>query len=287
MSRGSSPDDEGKPLIPTGGALVNGGEYYGNSALGSVTYAPIFEQLHAKSIPGAIEEVSPTEKLESLVHECGVPPHKLPGMVLLFLSLIQWCSRNSVPPDLLEELPPQQLCNALIDYYFTAVNYTRYPIDEAGFRRAFDTITRTGLRIQAEDVRFLPLLFVVLAIAARLAPDQLLGNEHHRRITSLRYYWSCESCDTHPPARTTSHAHTARRSLLIAAAIQTDSLELVLARLLVSGRTTINFAKLNSLRFSLLSLSECSLPRIRSQSDGMLEPVGRCGANCAGTRSAP
>lgn len=118
------------------------------------------------------------------------------------------------------------------------MNYTRYPIDEAGFRRAFDTITRTGLRIQAEDVRFLPLLFVVLAIAARLAPDQLLGNEHHRRITSLRYYWSCESGDT-PPARTTSHAHTlpARRSLLIAAAIQTDSLELVLARLLVGGRT--------------------------------------------------
>lgn len=200
MSRGSSPDDEGKPLIPTGGALVNGGEYYGNSALGSVTYAPIFEQLHAKSIPGAIEEVSPSEKLESLVHECGVPPHKLPGMILLFLALIRRYSRNSVLPDLLEELPPQQLCNALIDYYFAAVNYTRYPIDEAGFRRAFDTITRTGLRIQAEDVRFLPLLFVVLAIAARLAPDQLIGNEHHRRITSLRYYWSCESCDT-PPTR--------------------------------------------------------------------------------------
>lgn len=238
MSRGSSPDDEGKPLIPTGGALVDGGAYYGNSALGSVSYAPIFEQLHTKSIPGAIEEVSASEKLESLVHECGVPPHKLPGMILLFLSLIRSCSGNS--PDLLEELPPRPLCNVLIDYYFTAVNYTRYPIDEAGFRRAFDTITRMGLRIQAEDVRFLPLLFVVLAIAARLAPDQLLGNEHHRRITSLRYYWSCESCDSlTPPARNASHAYLfpARRSLLIAAAIQTDSLELVLARLLVGCRT--------------------------------------------------
>ena len=146
--------------------------------------------------------------------------------------------RQSYVPEILEELPPRQLCNTLIDYYFTAVNYTRYPIDEAAFRRAFDTTTRTGLRIQPEDVRFLPLLFVVLAIAARLAPDQLLGNEHHRRITSLRYYWSCESCDTPPPVRTASHANTlpARRSLLIAAAIQTDSLELVLARLLVSGR---------------------------------------------------
>jgi hypothetical protein len=83
MSRGSSPEDESKPLIPTGGALMNSGEYYGNSALGSVTYAPILEQLHTKSIPGAIEEVSASEKLESLVHECGVPPHKLPGMITL------------------------------------------------------------------------------------------------------------------------------------------------------------------------------------------------------------
>jgi len=89
MSRGSSPDDEVKPLIPTGGALVNGGEYYGNSALGSLTYAPIFEQLHTKSLTSAIEEVSASDKLESLVHECGVPPHKLPGMVLLFRSLIR------------------------------------------------------------------------------------------------------------------------------------------------------------------------------------------------------
>lgn len=103
MSRASSPDEEGKPLIPTGGALVNGGEYYGNSALGSVTYAPIFEQLHARSIPGAIEEVSASDKLESLVHECGVPPHKLPGMIRPVLSRydsaqsivhIQNCSRN-------------------------------------------------------------------------------------------------------------------------------------------------------------------------------------------------
>ena len=158
-------------------------------------------------------------------------------------------SGNRVLPDLLEELPPRQLCDTLIDYYFTAINYTRYPIDEPGFRRAFETITRTGFRIQAEDVRFLPLLCVVLAIAARLAPDHLLGNEHQRRITSLRYYWSCEPCDSPlHPVRTASHAHTlpARRSLLIAAAIQTDSLELVLARLLVSGSSpTINFAKAN------------------------------------------
>ena len=98
MSRGTSPDDEVKPLIPTGGALVDGGEYYGNSAIGSVAYVPILEQLHTKSRPGAIEEASPSEKLESLVHECGVPPHKLPGMILLSLSPDTTVLRRSCIP---------------------------------------------------------------------------------------------------------------------------------------------------------------------------------------------
>lgn len=45
----------------------------------------------------------------------------------------------------------------------------------------------------AGDLRFLPLLFVVLAIAARLAPERLCGDVRSRRITSQRYYWSCKS----------------------------------------------------------------------------------------------
>jgi len=48
----------------------------------------------------------------------------------------------------------------------------------------------------------------------RLAPEQLAGDLRTRRVTSLRYYWS------------------SRRSLLIAAAIQPDSLDIVLTRLL-------------------------------------------------------
>lgn len=64
------------------------------------------------------------------------------------------------------------------------------------------------------DVRFLPLLFVVLAIAVRLAPEHIGVDARSRRVTSLRYYWS------------------SRRSLLIAAAIQPDSLDIVLTRLL-------------------------------------------------------
>ena len=44
----------------------------------------------------------------------------------------------------------------------------------------------------AGDLRFLPLLFVVLAIAARLAPERLCGDVKSRRLTSQRYYWSCK-----------------------------------------------------------------------------------------------
>lgn len=43
-------------------------------------------------------EPSPADKLKSLVQECGVPPHKL--------------------PELLQELPPRNLSDKLIDFYF-------------------------------------------------------------------------------------------------------------------------------------------------------------------------
>jgi hypothetical protein len=60
------------------------------------------------------------------------------------------------------------------------------------FRASFESICNNGHRVQPEDVRFLPLLFVVLAISARLAPETILGDERTRRLNSLRYYWSCE-----------------------------------------------------------------------------------------------
>lgn len=190
-SRASSP---GNDPATKGGSLQSGGAYFGNSALGSVSSMPILEQLNNSAFPTSLDEPSPSDNLKSLVQECGVAPHKL--------------------PELVQELPPKALCEVLVDYYFTSINYTRYPIDEVGFRASFDSICVNGHRVQPDDVRFLPLLFVVLAISARLAPEAILGDERSRRLNSLRYYWS------------------SRRSLLIAAAVQSDSLELVLARLL-------------------------------------------------------
>lgn len=46
-------------------------------------------------------EPSPADKLKALVQECGVPPHKL--------------------PELLQEIPPRNLSDKLIDFYFGSV----------------------------------------------------------------------------------------------------------------------------------------------------------------------
>lgn len=42
------------------------------------------------------------------------------------------------------------------------------------------------------NVRALPLVFIVLAMAVRLVPEGWAGDENTRKISSLRMYWSCE-----------------------------------------------------------------------------------------------
>ncbi|KAF7775966.1 transcriptional regulator family: Fungal Specific TF [Agaricus bisporus var. burnettii] len=216
----SQPDEQD----PSGGTFQSG-KWYGNSASGSVAPGPVLEQLlHVPSLVDgetvgddlrglngqaltqkppltSIEEdlePSAADNLKSLVQECGVSPHKI--------------------SELLQELPPLRVSDVLVNYYFTSINWTRYPLDEKEFRAAYSSICahgRDGIgATNPNDVRFLPLLFVVLAISARLSPETVGGDARTRRITSLRYYWS------------------SRRSLLIAAAIQPDSLDIVLTRLL-------------------------------------------------------
>jgi hypothetical protein len=47
--------------------------------------------------------------------------------------------------------------------------------------------------IVPENVRSLPLVFIVLAMAVRLAPEEWAGDDQTRKLSSLRLYWSCES----------------------------------------------------------------------------------------------
>ncbi|VDB85390.1 unnamed protein product [Peniophora sp. CBMAI 1063] len=199
------------------GGHFQSGRWYGNTASGSIAPGSLLEQLQ-HAVPGASmaaihddknvnelaatvidsvrQDVEPTpaDNLKALIQDCGVAPHKI--------------------TELVQELPPQRFSTALIDFYFTAVNWTRYPISERDFRQSYSSVCTNGVSAHPNDVRFLPLLFVVLAISVRLSPDHIGGDARNRRLTSLRYYWA------------------SRRSLLIAAAIQPDSLDMVLTRLL-------------------------------------------------------
>ncbi|KAA1466416.1 hypothetical protein DENSPDRAFT_831235 [Dentipellis sp. KUC8613] len=242
LSRGShqstSPGPEGGSHSQAdeedlGAGTFQSGKWYGSSASGSVAPAHVLEQLqhvvtgngdsastsessrhfgdpsHANPIGNNVnthvtanlidavrQDSEPTaaDNLKTLVQDCGVSPHKI--------------------TELVQELPPERFSNVLVDFYFTAVNWTRYPISERDFRQSYASVCANGVSAHPNDVRFLPLLFVVLAIAVRLAPESIAGDARTRRLTSLRYYWS------------------SRRSMLIAAAIQPDSLDMVLTRLL-------------------------------------------------------
>ncbi|KAF7355362.1 Zn(2)-C6 fungal-type domain-containing protein [Mycena sanguinolenta] len=212
-------DDETRSLPdeqdPRNGTFQSG-RWYGNSASGSIAPAAVLEQLEHvvmppnnpaangggapplnNSILDAVQnglEPSAADNLKTLVQECGVSPHKV--------------------AELLSELPPTRTSAALVDYYFQAINWTRYPISEREFRASFNSICEHGTNgVGApSDVSFLPLLFSVLAISVRLAPG-----EHRRR----RSYPSSHF----PPILLVL-------SLLIAAVIQPDSLDIVLTRLL-------------------------------------------------------
>ncbi|TFK75857.1 hypothetical protein BDN72DRAFT_954408 [Pluteus cervinus] len=227
----SQPEDQD----PSGGTF-HSGKWFGRGASGSIAPSSVLEQLQHLGIPssnsperdrfqhihpdlrktdrsgvqtstpskalldtvGDDAEPSAADNLKFLMQECGVSPLGI--------------------TELLQELPSQRNSDILIDYYFSSVNWTRYPVSEKDFRLAYGSIcahNRDGVgAANPTDVRFLPLLFVVLAIAVRLAPEHIAGDARNRRITSTRYYWS------------------SRRSLLIAAAIQPDSLDIVLTRLL-------------------------------------------------------
>lgn len=108
----------------------------------------------------------------------------------------------------MQELPPKHFADKIIDWFFSKLNYVRYPIDERSFRSCkrclLSTLDSTLINVAYEDlyqsptivpenVRSLPLVFIVLAMAVRLAPEEWAGDDQTRKLSSLRLYWSCES----------------------------------------------------------------------------------------------
>jgi hypothetical protein len=114
---------------------------------------------------------TPSENLRLLIENCGVSPDKL--------------------LELVKELPPHPFASRLVDSFFKQINHVRYPIHEAGFRAAFEDMYRKKEEggPAANNVRSLPLIFIVLATSVRLA--EWAGDDRERKITSLKMYWFC------------------------------------------------------------------------------------------------
>ncbi|KAJ9108542.1 hypothetical protein QFC19_002258 [Naganishia cerealis] len=194
----SDGDNEGRPFgfsrsASAGDAGLDAGRWFATD--GTV---PSIEGLRGSSTIqlNLTDCGTPADNLQRLIQDCGVSPMKL--------------------RDLVQELPPYPFASALVDWFFKHINYVRYPIDERVFRSAFEDMykKKDGVGPEPGNVRSLPLIFIVLATSSRLAPEAWAGDEQTRRMTSLRMYWC------------------SRRSLLIAIAIQPESLELVVTRLL-------------------------------------------------------
>ncbi|EJD00992.1 uncharacterized protein FOMMEDRAFT_169200 [Fomitiporia mediterranea MF3/22] len=239
-SRSLTPDDEGSQAEDGDigvGTFDKGGKWFGNSVSGSVAPVIMLEQLThvGPSSNGATREqkyaASANRSKTSINAQTAndnEPESPLlqpgePTAADLLQGLIRDCglSENKLH-ELMQELPSKQFTDLLIDYYFKNMNWTRYPISEQDFRASYAALFVDGVGSNPNDIRFLPLLFIILAISVRLCPEDIGGNAHERRLKSSRFYWS------------------SRRALLVAAAIQPDSLEMVVFRLLSARYLTFD-----------------------------------------------
>ncbi|WWC59664.1 uncharacterized protein I303_102226 [Kwoniella dejecticola CBS 10117] len=134
---------------------------------------------------------TPAEQLSKLFNDCGLNPAKM--------------------TKLLKDLPPRDLAEKITQWFFEKVNYVRYPIDEHLFRIAVESVYAKNSGAGA--VLALPLVFIVFALSTRVAPDELVGDEQEKRLTSLRYYWNSKT------------------AINIASAVKSENLHLVETRI--------------------------------------------------------
>ncbi|KAI0349425.1 hypothetical protein OH77DRAFT_1415061 [Trametes cingulata] len=209
---------------PSGG-IFESGRWYGKSASGLVAAPAVLEQQLQNMVPtqGAENEASSSSfgnaRLPSDIFKADHKPSLAPieqTAIERLQRLIRDCGYSSERlQNMYNELPPRKLRDDLIDHYFATINWTRYPISEHEFRASYAAfVANEHNHANPNNIRFLPLLFVVLAISVRLAPERIGGSELSKRTAGSRYYWC------------------SRRALLIIAAIQPDCFEIVLIRML-------------------------------------------------------
>lgn len=80
----------------------------------------------------------------------------------------------------------------------------------------------------------LPLVFIVLAISARIAPEAVIDTEERKRALSLRMYWSCKYLYCSCGILLTFRGQTAKSAAIIASAVKAENIQLVETRICVS-----------------------------------------------------
>lgn len=123
---------------------------------------------------------------------------------------------------LLTDLPDKELSDTLVELYFREIDWTRYKINRPMFMQRynafFDSIQHcpSNPHIDAETLKWLPLMYILLAIATLSAPEHLVGGINGQKTWSRKFY----GCS--------------RSALTCAKALQRDNLDIVYASLLTA-----------------------------------------------------
>ncbi|OXG15287.1 nuclear protein [Cryptococcus neoformans Tu401-1] len=122
---------------------------------------------------------------------------------------------------LIAGVPGRRMADGLVELYFRDIDWTRYKINKFSFmsryNKFFESIGRNPScpKVDADTLKWLPLMFILLAIAALSAPHELVPRDEQLGW-SRRFYGS------------------ARSGLEYAKALQRDNLDVLFAGLLAS-----------------------------------------------------
>ncbi|TIB61063.1 hypothetical protein E3P78_02917 [Wallemia ichthyophaga] len=268
---GDDDDEERDDLANVGigpaasGTLLNNGNWYGPSSL---NVSEIAHDL-ADKVGGdtttdfknpAHSPIAVDDQLSIVIQEFGMSPSKVDTLV--------------------DELPPKQFADKLVDSFFAHINWTRYPIHEQSFRNAYESTYKKRRSLEAKDFKNLPLVFIVLATTLRFAPNEEIAveagsglSEAERRSWALRLYWSSKPNYYCAHNKTPANTFSARRCSLLVSAVQGDCTEMVISRLL-STRLLINERRLTE------SWSQLGSAIRTAQSLGMHRDGSKLGLSC-------
>ncbi|TIB74665.1 hypothetical protein E3Q22_04131 [Wallemia mellicola] len=189
-------------VIPEDQGRLDKGRFFGSSAMSSVSEStfnvPTFNNI-VQTPPDPAGAESNIDKVKRLLSTSGITMSDLESVIT--------------------NLPRKELQDGLLSVYFNEIDW-RYPLFSPRFYLSYDSLHEalpSGIyNVTSPMIRFIPLLFITLAIATLTAPDDLVGDANSRKKLHESLYGS------------------SRRSANLAGAMQDDDLDSVLCGLLTA-----------------------------------------------------